>query len=624
MCCQQSHAHAPSPGAHLPFAETASIRDILARFPETAAVFARHGLVGCGGPAGPDEPLAFFARVHHVPLDALLTELGAALAGARDDRLPASTPLGGAVAVVEDRVRRYVPFFAASLILALSLGATLGMINLIRLTTALLGTLPRPSVWAHAYAQVFGFVGLFVMGMAYHVIPRFAGVALQSPRSAAWSLWLQTGGVVSVALAFLAPAPLSFLWLIGSISLVAASALFATAISRTLTSRRAFEGFEPWVIAGAGWLVVASALAVVAAIRDDTSWHHVLWPVALYGFAGSWIFGVGRRIFPVFIGWTPRSARWDRPVFLLYETGVLLWSAGAWPEQTAAGAAARGLGASALLAAVPAFTYRLGVFGTRESSAADPHRGYERYIFAAWAWLFVALATGPLWTIGALALGRYGSVTMLDFSRHALALGFVTQMIMGVASRVLPVFTGRRLWSTRVRTAGFWLINTSVGLRGLEALVATGTWADAWPLIALSGPPAVAALALFALNVTMTMKGDGAAERATTADLKAHPTANGPRRRGAEPPALADWVVADLLEIPSALEVMVAAGFAPLQNPALRAALARTVTLRQACRLKGVPLEPLVSRLTELRQQADAGRPTHAARVTAIPLTPVQ
>src|SRR3989338_4127542 len=68
--------------------------------------------------------------------------------------------------------RVFVPFFIGSLLLTLTWGATLGMINLARLTADWgLGVLPRPSVWAHGYVQVFGFMALFIMGVAYHVLP---------------------------------------------------------------------------------------------------------------------------------------------------------------------------------------------------------------------------------------------------------------------------------------------------------------------------------------------------------------------------------------------------------------------------------------------------------------------
>jgi uncharacterized protein involved in response to NO len=135
----------------------------------------------------------------------------------------------------------------------------------------------------------------------------------------------------------------------------------------------------------------------------------------------------------------------------------------------------------------------------------DAQAGYQQYILAAWLWLHVALVFGPLWAIVAEMRGTGTPPLVTDFARHALAFGFVAQVMMGVATRVLPNFTGNPLWSPPARTATFYLLNLSILLRGLEAVVAVGIAPAAWPFIALAGPPALAAVVLFALNVVLTI-----------------------------------------------------------------------------------------------------------------------
>ena len=112
------------------------------------------------------------------------------------------------------------------------------MINLARLTAGWgLGTLPRPSVWAHAYVQVFGFMALFIMGVAYHVLPRFVGGTLQHARLVPWSFWLQLAGVVGIACGFFHGEALTRpLWIAGSMSLLVAAVLFCTVVLRTLAA----------------------------------------------------------------------------------------------------------------------------------------------------------------------------------------------------------------------------------------------------------------------------------------------------------------------------------------------------------------------------------------------------
>jgi hypothetical protein len=58
--------------------------------------------------------------------------------------------------------------------------------------------------------------------------------------------------------------------------------------------------------------------------------------------------------------------------------------------------------------------------------------------------------------------------------------------------------------------------------------------------------------------------------------------------------------VATLLEAwPQTLKVLLRHGFTPLANPFARAMLARTVTVEQACKLKGRPLDEVLRDLGE-------------------------
>lgn len=571
-----------------PFTDRTSVREILARWPATRGVFERAGLMGCGGPQGPNEPLSFFANMHHVPLEPLRRSLDEAI---RTGRPPAGRPLAVAPAapLAFEPVHRYAPFLLASVVLTLTLGATLGMVNLARLTTPWFGGLPQLSVRAHGFVQVFGFIGLFVMGIACHVLPRFATRPLGAPSLTRMMLGLQFGGVVAIAAAFmLREDVIRWMWAAGSLALVAAGAIFLAVVVRTLGGAEGTGRFARWVMAGAGWQAIAAFGSLIAAWQNDVTIVRAIWPAAVWGFAGSWIFGIGRRIFPGFLGWQPRASRAENGAFIAYQAAVALCAATAWPTAAGPSPLLATLGALGLLVAVPLYSWCLGI-GAHPRTRHDVESGYQRYVFAGWAWLFVALAMGPLWTLVATMRGGAVPPLVADFARHALAFGFVTQIMMGVATRILPVFTGNALWSPRARSAAFYLLNVSMVLRGLEVVVAAGFVPDAWPLIAIAGPPAVAAVVLFALNVVFTLYGRPAAA--------AH-------RPGPVP--LADRRVAEILETPGALDVLVEAGFTPLKNPVMRATLAGGVTLRQACGLKGVPLEPLVARLEALQPRPAA------------------
>ncbi|WP_048055035.1 DUF1858 domain-containing protein [Thermococcus onnurineus] len=64
-----------------------------------------------------------------------------------------------------------------------------------------------------------------------------------------------------------------------------------------------------------------------------------------------------------------------------------------------------------------------------------------------------------------------------------------------------------------------------------------------------------------------------------------------------------DTNVAKLLRAyPQSLEILVKYGFSPLQNPAMRKTLARTVTLRQAKKLLGMSDEKFEKMMEELKK----------------------
>jgi cytochrome c oxidase cbb3-type subunit 1 len=48
---------------------------------------------------------------------------------------------------------------------------------------------------AHVHANLLGFVSMMIFGVAYHVIPRFSGSPLHSPRLATLHLWVANAGL---------------------------------------------------------------------------------------------------------------------------------------------------------------------------------------------------------------------------------------------------------------------------------------------------------------------------------------------------------------------------------------------------------------------------------------------
>ena len=56
---------------------------------------------------------------------------------------------------------------------------------------------------AHLHMLLLGFVMMMISGVAYHVLPRFAGSPLYSPRLASWHLIVANVGLVLLASGFI-------------------------------------------------------------------------------------------------------------------------------------------------------------------------------------------------------------------------------------------------------------------------------------------------------------------------------------------------------------------------------------------------------------------------------------
>lgn len=119
--------------------------------------------------------------------------------------------------------------------------------------------------------------------------------------------------------------------------------------------------------------------------------------------------------------------------------------------------------------------------------------------------LFVTIALVYGLLGGLLMLVRLADPTLLGGNLprvhgHMMLLGFVLMMIYGVGLHVIPRFGGYPLRSERVANAQFWMANAGLPLMILGWLV----YAD-W-LVAAGGTLTIAAMALFGINMVLTVR----------------------------------------------------------------------------------------------------------------------
>lgn len=547
------------------------VPDVLRRYPGTRRVFDEAGLHGCGGPSGPRETVEFFARVHGVPLDRFLRDLDAA----RETPAPP--------AYREDPLDNlYARFFRGAIAVVLTAGATLGAGLLLvygwRGSFTSLDLLPY--VQAHGNAQVYGWVGLFVMGFAYQALPRFRYARLGRPRLAALSFLLMLGGLVLRQTAALPWAGAVAAGLAGSVLEALAALLFATVVLKTLAAGRDREPWEAYVRVATLCFALSAlaepALFGLAALAPSTdaliarvaTWNRPHRDLQILGFAGFMILGVGQRILPTAFGFRAVGKTLSRTAFVLLSAG-LLTDLSAWLTFRATGH--RGWGMAAWAGSV---LYALGAtalaLGIRGFTGGDGGRS-TKFIRAAFLWLAAASAMMIAEPFHAAALGIRFSHAFHGAIRHAFTVGFISIMILGVSAKVVPILKGMDLRALPGLWAPFVLLNAGNALR-VGSQVATDFHPAAFAPMAISGLLEVAALALWGGHLWRLLSRPSADSAA-------------PEPPRPEP----DQRVTPLLDAhPELLEIFEAFGFKELRNPLLRNTLARRVTLRAACTLKGV------------------------------------
>lgn len=575
------------------------VRDLIAAYPATLPVLVRYGLTGCGGALGPVEPLSWFARVHHVDLEELMAELRSA---ARSGEAPPEEPVSPAEIARENLYRR---FLKAALLFTFTGGAALGTWALVVMALrGRLGGIGRGLLQVHGHYQLFGWVGLFVVGVAYHILPRLSGVPLPSYRAAAASFAMLVGGTALRFAQALDPSGLrSTLLLGGALLEVAGCGIFGWIAGRILLSGPGpKKAYQAYLAAGTAWLQVSALLSLVhawylsarAAFEVPPGLNLPYLTTFLLGFVTCWILGVSLRTLPVFMGLTgrPRVAAL-LPVPLT--AAIVIMTAGEATYLAGAGNAARlafGLGGAGVAICLLLFTWSLGILG-RPAGAPEPgiDRGYEKFLRLGYSWL--AISAAMLLTFSLLAVaGRDMDHAFVGAYRHALTVGFITTVMVGMASRIVPVFRGVPLYSTRLREWTFWLLAVGNVMRVVfQSLSALG--GPAWLRVAgVSGVLELAALLLFGVNLWKTLDAETADEVAAA---------------GWRPPIASETRVGDLLAAyPGLLPIFARNGFAALANPVLRRTVARGVSVAQACRMHGIDLKHFLGQLAEAKARLGA------------------
>ena len=425
----------------------------------------------------------------------------------------------GIVAAIEDR--SYLFFIGSALVVALAGGFLLAVV----LPLSATGILPWEErvprlVQAHGCAQLQGWAGLFVAGMGIRLLPRFAGRKPVSHRVTLPILALLLSSITfrTVAQPFVGGD-------IGAVLLVAAAVAgglgtLAVAAVHTVTLARGRKPPDPWrdfARAGAAWWAAWAVFIVAAAIRgagngrytpvqlDDT----LTW-IVMFGAIGNFIWAVQSRAVPVFFDRKTPSRRQAAVPFALLNLGTLAIAASLLPISTSGSQRLMGAGLATAGVALAWLAPLAGAVRGQAHRLRPRARAASRYVLAA---NHFAMLAGVLlvWAgLHSLISGDFEAPGARDAARHAIGLGLITLLIVGMAQLVAPVFALERAEARSPGIEdhlGWWALLAGASLRVVAGLLYDRVSYDTrMHLAAIAGGLAWVGLAMFAASVIRAVR----------------------------------------------------------------------------------------------------------------------
>src|SRR5215469_1515965 len=408
------------------------------------------------------------------------------------------------VAAERHSQRLVTAFVASGMLFMLLPGTFLGVWNLIGISQQHTSASLSPAwLQAHGQAQIFGWIGSFILGIGFYSLTKMQST-LTFPIRAGWTVWpLWTVGIVLRWICGVTGWRWRVLLPLSGALELAAFVLFYRSI-RQHRSTSAGRPREPWmllVVGGTVAFLVAlivnfAALTYFAVVGNGPALPHVLDQqlivLAVWGVLVPTIWGFNARWLPIFGGFKkPDRGR------LLVAYGLSIMGVAAIFVQWWAVSAAF-LFLAALLAVDTLHVWEPAV---QAAKLQGVHHSFPFFLRVPYIWLVVSCVLNGLAVLYDQAGGIWGA------SRHAITVGFIAGMVFVIGQRILPPFCGMRiLWSTRLMFWSLLLLQVGCALRvTLEPLAYENYWRLAWKLLPFSAIVELAAVTVFALNIFVTL-----------------------------------------------------------------------------------------------------------------------
>ena len=417
-------------------------------------------------------------------------------------------------AAAESALQRLVTvYIVTGLLFMLLPGTFLGVWNLIFISSRhALGRLSPAWLQAHGHAQIFGWIGTFIIGIGYYSLSKM-GRVLPFAVSRGWASWiLWTTGVGVRWVCNVTEWHWRVLVPLSAALQLAGFLIFFLTVSRhkpresaagepPVATRPAIETWMKLVMASTACFLAVLLmnqgltiyLAMHAAHPELPHWLDQRYLVlAAWGFPVLAVWGFNARWLPVFLGLRAPSGRGLMVALGASISGIVTALFGEFHLATAL-----------LLIAGIVATASLQVFqrALKPAKTLGVHSTFPLFVRGAYVWLLIAAGLGVFAAQADTAGGIWGA------SRHALTVGFLSTMVFAIGQRVLPAFCGMRvLYSGKLMFASLALLNAGCFLRVASEVPAyEGYLAAAWSVLPVSAIVELIAVSLFALNLGVTL-----------------------------------------------------------------------------------------------------------------------
>lgn len=385
-------------------------------------------------------------------------------------------------------------------------GTLLGFTNLMAISTHHgLAFLPAAWMEGHGHAQMYGWIGSFILGIGFYSQPAREKSAIKLPLAC---LILWTLGVAMRWFANIYEWNWRTLFPVSAGFELLAIILFLAAASRhkqpaNVEGKSAKASIELWMISvliGTAGLAVAVLFNFVECLNLSIHGAQLAFPHALdqkylvllgWGFLVPVVWGFSARWLPVFLAIAKPDRRIFQTALLLDLTGVLCGMTGLSKAAT-------------ILLALSAISICFALHLTQRphghAKVQGIHPSFPSFIRIAYAWLVIA----GLMSIWAAFADQYGGIW--GASRHALTVGFAATMVFSIGPRILPHFGGvYNIFSKWMMFFSLLFLQLGCTLRvSSEPLAYEGLFTFAWRVLPVSGMMELCAVFLFATNLTLT------------------------------------------------------------------------------------------------------------------------